>query len=461
MIETREMLLETIFRDAIKRINDVNTKKLVSFTKEIDSIDPLQFFEAAEHHHMERTFWSSTKTSFYMVGAGTVCPIVATENRFQETKRQWQEVVSQATIYNPYQVPGTGLTAIGGMRFDPKKQRTKLWKKFADSAFQIPQFMLVQAEQAAYLTINAYIDITDDVSKRADALRETAKNLLQGVEVLPEGAELKRVEEIDPEQWKEQVLRATKEIKQQKAEKIVLARELRLKLSKQTEIAPLLRRLMEQQTNSYVFAVERGDDCFVGATPERLVKLEREQLLSTCLAGTAPRGETIKEDQNIGQALLYDPKNRGEHDFVVQMIKQAMKQFGLDIEIPDGPELYPLKNLQHLYTPITATLKQGYSIFDIVEALHPTPALGGVPCEKSLAFIREHEVVERGWYGAPIGWLDSNQNGEFAVAIRSGLVQGDEVSLFAGCGVMKDSDPEAEYEETSIKFSPMLSIFGG
>ena len=96
-----------------------------------------------------------------------------------------------------------------------------------------------------------------------------------------------------------------------------------------------------------------------------------------------------------------------------------------------------------------------------MKRLHPTPALGGYPKEKSLAFIREHEQLDRGWYGAPIGWIDANENGEFAVAIRSALIQGDEASLFAGCGVVKDSDPEAEYQETNIKFKPMLSVLGG
>jgi len=140
------------------------------------------------------------------------------------------------------------------------------------------------------------------------------------------------------------------------------------------------------------------------------------------------------------------------------MIRNSIENYCSDVQIPKEPIIYPLKNLQHLYTPVTATLKNGQSIFDIIKQLHPTPALGGVPREKSLAFIRDHELLDRGWYGSPVGWLDSNQNAEFAVAIRSGLIQGDEASLFAGCGIMKDSDPEAEYEETNIKFLPMLSV---
>jgi len=236
---------------------------------------------------------------------------------------------------------------------------------------------------------------------------------------------------------------------------------LRLKLNKEANISRVLQELLNKQANSYVFAFEKESDCFVGATPERLVKLEQDKVLSTCLAGTAPRGETKEEDKAIGQSLLHDSKNREEHDFVVRMIKNGIKHYCTNVVIPASPVLYPLKNLQHLYTPVTAALKKGYSIFDIIGELHPTPALGGTPTQASLKFIRDNELLDRGWYGAPVGWLDSNRNGEFAVAIRSGLIQGDEASLFAGCGIVKDSDIEKEYEETNIKFLPMLTVFGG
>ncbi|MEN1970289.1 isochorismate synthase [Lentibacillus sp. N15] len=461
MIETKEELLEIVLDKAIRHAIEKDTRQLVSFTKQVQTVDPLQFFQAAKDSNMDRTFWASTEQAFYIVGIGNVCPLVAMDNRFQDIEKQWNKVREQAIIHNPFQVPGTGLIALGGMSFDPQSETTELWKKFSDGEFQIPQFTCVQTTKACYVTINTYVTKEDESQQLAFRLRQTVEAFLNHSQPLPDEATLKEKKEIAPEQWKEQVRQATQAIKQQQAEKIVLAREMRLTLSKQVDVASLLSKLLQAQTNSYVFAFEHGDDCFVGATPERLVKLEQKQLLSTCLAGTAPRGKTAKEDNEIGKTLLHDAKNRGEHDFVVQMIKDAINSYCLDINIPDEPVIYPLKNLQHLYTPVRATLKPGYSIFTIIEALHPTPALGGVPRIESLAFIREHERLDRGWYGAPIGWLDSNQNGEFAVAIRSGLVQGNEVSLFAGCGVVKDSEPEAEYEETLIKFTPMLSVLGG
>jgi len=261
--------------------------------------------------------------------------------------------------------------------------------------------------------------------------------------------------EIDPQGWMQTVADAVEAIKEQKVKKIVLAREMQLTLDKRANIAHLIQKLLIMQINSYVFAFEHNGQCFLGATPERLIQVHGNVLLSACIAGTAPRGETVAEDEQIGQDLLDDDKNREEHDYVVQMIRDQITPYCDDVQIASAPILHPLKNLQHLYTPVKAKLKKTVSLFEIIRALHPTPALGGLPKDESLAFIRENERLDRGWYGAPVGWLDSNQNGEFVVAIRSGLVRERAASLFAGCGVMRDSDPQMEYDETNVKFLPI------
>lgn len=462
MIETKENLIESILDDAIQEAKATKNTKLTSITKEINKQDPLHFFNSAKALSMDRTFWASTSEKFYIVGAGDAYHINdASMERFQETEKQWNVLMGEAIIHNPYKVSGTGLLALGGMSFDPSMRKSNLWKNFDHSSFTIPKFMLTVKEGNCFLTVNVQVTQNDHSEQLADEIKKSGKQLLSFSTHYPKDSNVYSRQEVVPEQWMDAVKRAKDEINRNNADKIVLAREIRLKLTDNAEIAVILNRLMDTQSNSFVFAFERNGDCFLGATPERLVKLEDGQLLTACLAGTAPRGATKEEDTRIGNKLLHDEKNRREHEFVVHMIKNAMKKYCTSIEIPDEPVLYPLRNLQHLYTPVTANLKTGFSIFDIIEQLHPTPALGGVPREKSLSFIREYEPLDRGWYGAPIGWLDSNQNGEFAVAIRSGLIQGDEVSLFAGCGVVKDSDPTAEYEETNVKFLPMLSVLGG
>lgn len=461
MVEIKEDQIESILREAITKVKTSEDAQLVSITKKITEADPLAFFEAAKSTEKDRIFWTSTAEDFYVVGIGNAYEMLANELRFSVTEKQWDNLLKEAIIHNPYKVAGTGMLALGGMSFDPKRDRSGLWENYHPSQFTIPEFILTKNENTYYFTVNLQLKKDDHPVQLVKSIKQMEKTLLTTPVKMPKGASIKTTKEIAPNEWKNSVHLAKEAIENNQAEKIVLARELRLKFTKKAELTVMLDKLIQAQANSYIFAFEHGSDCFIGATPERLVKVEKEQLLSTCLAGTAPRGETKKEDASISAQLFHDEKNREEHDFVVQMIKRSIENYCTDIVIPNEPVIYPLKNLQHLYTPVTATLKNEYSIFDIIRQLHPTPALGGTPTEESLAFIREHEQLDRGWYGAPIGWLDSNQNGEFAVAIRSGLIQGDEASLFAGCGVVKDSDIEAEYEETKIKFLPMLSVLGG
>lgn len=461
MIEIKEELIESLLEEAIDQAKSNNKTQMISMTKEINETDPLRFFESAKRLGMDRTFWTSTSEQFYLVGVGSAFQIDANEHRFQNTEIQWEKLLEEAIIHNPYKVPGTGMVTLGGMSFDPSIRKSDLWKKFGHSSFTIPKFILTVNEGKYYMTTNVQVNQGDHSRQLANGIKRAEETLMSYSTTLPNQAGIHSKNEITPRQWMDTVERATEKIKQDEAEKIVLAREVRIKLMDDASITAVLDQFISSQSNSFVFAFERDGDCFVGASPERLVKLQNQQLLSTCLAGTAPRGTTKEEDRKISYNLLHDGKNRSEHDFVVNMIKNAMELYCTSIQIPKEPVIYPLKNLQHLYTPVTATLNKGYSIFDIIKQLHPTPALGGVPREESLKFIREQEQLDRGWYGAPIGWLDSNQNGEFAVAIRSGLIQGDEASLFAGCGVVKDSDPQAEYDETNIKFLPMLSVLGG
>ena len=184
-------------------------------------------------------------------------------------------------------------------------------------------------------------------------------------------------------------------------------------------------------------------------------------MYSTCLAGSIARGKDEVEDELLGNMLLNDDKNLIEHQYVVDMIKEAMEDTCSEVVIPEHPRLLKLKHIQHLYTPVKGKVNPDSSLLSLVERLHPTPALGGLPRKTAVEKIREVEDLDRGFYGGPLGWFDHQGNGEFAVAIRSGLIQGNEASIFAGCGVVGDSIAEIEYEETKIKFKPMLSALGG
>lgn len=459
MVEVKEETIRSTLDKVIRNLQS-SESKLVSFTKKMESINPLHFFEAGLHLHMERSFWMSTLDDFTLVGLGNAYTITA-ESGVSGLHKNWNTVLTNAVIHNPYKVPGTGISAIGGMDFDPEKPRSDLWDAFSKNELRIPIFMLLVNEEASYLTVTVLVTGKDDPDRIDQILTEQEEWLVSYQAKKQQKPTIIDKKEIEPEQWRKLVQQTTSYISESSLEKVVLARELRLTFSEKIGITKALKDLMESQPTSYIFAYEKDQNCFIGATPERLVKVEHNELLSTCLAGTAPRGKTENEDSELGYQLLHDQKNLEEHNFVVQMIRKSIEEFCVDMQIPDKPVLYKLRNLQHLYTPVRGVFQEGYSIFDVIKKLHPTPALGGEPTEEAITYIREYELLDRGWYGAPFGWVDSYQNGEFAVAIRSGLLQGNKASLFAGCGVVKESDPQAEFEETRIKFLPMLNILGG
>ncbi|HEY4602226.1 MAG TPA: isochorismate synthase [Cerasibacillus sp.] len=458
MIDHNEITLDWLLDDVLSQGSHTK-RQLVSYTKRIPAFNPLSVLELGKDEN--RFFWKRNDDYLYLVGIGNLIELAAKQVDYQAIYEEWIQLVDKAFVHNPYLVPGTGLVSFGGIAFDDRKETSQLWENFSASQLRVPKFLFVKYKNDYYLTINLIVQDNEHVDLQLQNIQQEEQRLLQDLGEFPQLGTILRRKEIDTAYWKQTIEKAKHSIQNHLAEKIVLARELRLKLSAPGEMSPVVKKLIETQPNSYVFAFEQGNECFLGATPERLVRLEQHKLQSMCLAGTAPRGENDVEDKRVRHELLNDKKNREEHDFVVQMIRRAIEPYCEDIYIPDNPTVYPLKNLQHLHTPVTAILKHEYHIFDIIRQLHPTPALGGTPKEVALAFIRDDESLDRGWYGAPIGWIDHQNNGEFAVAIRSGLIQNDEASLFAGCGIVKDSDVEAEYEETKIKFLPMLHVLGG
>ncbi|WP_345244383.1 isochorismate synthase [Pontibacillus salipaludis] len=460
MIETTSFYHEKLYK-ALSNRKHIDTPQLISVTTRLDSVDSLGFFQAGKVYQGERVYWTSADTVFTLVGVGSAYTFEAEQNRFFSTRQMWNDVLEEAIIDNPYEVPGTGPVALGGFSFDPLKEENGTWSDFPNSKVLIPMYLLTEWGEETYLTINIMIHPNDNEDELFNHVTEEYQKLLAGTFTYEDDVTVTNQEEVRPFEFKEIVSKATDHIKSKRLGKVVLAREMILSFSDDRKASSVIRQLKEEQTQSYIFAFESGDSCFVGATPERLVKVEENELLSTCLAGTVPRGRTPKEDEALGQALIRDEKNLQEHDFVVQMIKKAVTGCCENVHVPDSPVLYPLRNLQHLYTPVSGTLKEGVSLLEVVEKLHPTPALGGYPREDSLQFIRDYEPFHRGWYASPVGWFDSYQNGEFAVAIRSALLRKDQAILFSGCGIVEDSDPDEEYKETAVKFLPMIHALGG
>lgn len=246
--------------------------------------------------------------------------------------------------------------------------------------------------------------------------------------------------------------------------KVVLAHAVEVRRDRPFAPAALLDALARAHPSCFLFAVQPapGAPVFLGASPERLASVEdgpeagRRRVLSGALAGSAPRGAVPEEDEALGRRLLSSAKDRAEHAIVGEMIAGALDPLCRRIDRGGEPALERLSNVHHLFTPISGELLPGRGLFDAVAALHPTPAVGGMPRERALAAIRELEREPRGLYAGVVGWADLAGRGDSAVAIRSALVDGARARVFAGGGIVPTSDPDVEVEETRLKMAAVL-----
>ena len=459
MITIEKPILHEKLVQGTEKAKNLGRPVLVSVTTRIKATNPLAFFYAGRRHKGTRVFWSDPQEQSTMVGIGTAVSLETNRSdRFQWMERQWRTLLEGAIIPNDI-IPGTGPVLFGGFSFDPLKKNTSQWESFPSAKMTLPKYLLTLHRGETWLSIHFLLHADDDPFHIANQALVEQKELIAQSKVPHQSPSALQKEEIAPEKWLKTVEEAKQAIRNGELEKIVLARELRILST--SDISPefVLDRLQTEQPLSYVFAFESDNDCFIGATPERLVKRQEDDFFFTCLAGSMKRGKTEREDDQLGTMLFEDKKNRHEHQLVVDMIKTTVEKLCQNVVVPDKPVLCKMRDIQHLHTPIHAKAN-GHSLLAIASALHPTPALGGFPQDASIEKIREMEALDRGWYASPVGWIDHRENGEFAIGIRSALLKGKQASLFAGCGIVVDSDPISEYHETNIKFKPMLSALG-
>jgi isochorismate synthase len=264
-----------------------------------------------------------------------------------------------------------------------------------------------------------------------------------------------------PDAWYAAVSRVLAAIERGEVEKVVLARRLIARAPGMIDVPAVLARLRERFADCTLFAFDHAGGVFLGATPERLVRVDGGQVSIDCLAGSIRRGDTSAEDTALGNALLADAKERHEHAVVRQVLLEQIDGICDEITAPEAPGLRRFQNIQHLFTPLRATAREGHDVLDFVERLHPTPATGGRPRERALELLRECEGFDRGWFAGPVGWLNAEGGGEFVVGIRSAYATASEVSVAAGCGIVAGSDPERELAESRLKMRAMLWALTG
>jgi menaquinone-specific isochorismate synthase len=262
------------------------------------------------------------------------------------------------------------------------------------------------------------------------------------------------------ERWTSSVNRILQETERGELQKATLARHLRLSFDRPWPVRPILRKLSKAYPECRVFALAHGESCFLGATPEVLIRQNARRIRSVCLAGSAPRDPDRAVDDVAARILMSDEKERQEHEIVVRWIADRLEPLASKLSWNTTPRLLRLRAVQHLETVFEGTVPDGRDALELLAAIHPTPAVAGSPLEAALQVVREEEALDRGWYAGPIGWMERGGEGEMGLGIRSALIRGPHVHLFAGAGIVRGSDPDKEWRETELKFTPLLSALG-
>lgn len=352
----------------------------------------------------------------------------------------------------------------GGLRFDASQAGSsdrpdRRWRPFGMYRFVLPRFELVEEDDSLALACNLVLPRDGE---QLEALLEDVNRLALPCPEAPASlpAPLCRTDVPDKETWTQMVRWALDAIDEDALDKVVLARRVSLDLGAPMDPLLVLRHLEAATPGSFHFALRpsRGA-AFVGASPERLFRRDQDCVVSEAVAGTRPRGDTAEEDAALRDKLLQSPKERREHAFVQDTIQSTLERLCRSVEPPGATSELALARGRHLHARLKGTLAPETSTVDLLQALHPTPAVGGVPTPEAVAAIQAQEPFDRGWYAGPVGWVGA-EAAEFAVALRAGLVEESELALFSGAGIVEGSVPDREWDEIEQKIGDFAAILG-
>ena len=351
----------------------------------------------------------------------------------------------------------------GGFAFRPDHRPEGVWEAFPSSLFHLPLFELEGDDSGdAWLRARALVhpDDRDDafvrLKNRAEALRAELVSLSDAGRVAPKGA-AGRVTDADRDVWETAVDKSLEHIRSGRVAKVVLARTREVDLEAPLDAVDVVTHLWETNRGSHVFMFEPEPGCaLVGAAPETVATLRNGVFHATAVAGSIRRGDTPREQAELATRLLASEKDRTEQRIALDDMVNRLKTVSHQIRTDPQPHVLTLARIQHLETEIRASVPSDVGVLDLLRLLHPTPAVCGLPHDAAMEVLAEEEPFERGWYAGPVGWFDAEGNGIFAPALRTGVSAGHGWRLFAGAGIVEGSVPALEWDETAIKFEPMM-----
>ena len=356
---------------------------------------------------------------------------------------------------------------VGGFGFSSTKSSDGVWRDWPSGWMVIPKVLVYKNGGKTRVICNMYVDPISSESSTAEQLNEIIELLATSQPTNTPRLKCGPPAPIEqPLDWKRRVEEAQRQISTGYFDKIVPARSVVMPIERNrwdhNNSIETLISLRERHPTAVTFGVINGKlGSFLGASPEFLVCANDGLVTAEAVAGTRRRDLDADQDKALSDELLSDPKERAEHDMVVQFIKSQMSAVGVSPSGASTPSIRQLSHIQHLHTPMYGTIPNGAGVLKLVDSLHPTPAVAGLPRRPALKHISETEAMDRGWYSGPIGWLQEDGDGEFIVGLRSALVRDNEIHAFAGAGVVEGSDFAAEWGETTLKLSAICDVIFG
>ena len=401
------------------------------------SLTPVTTVRIGEHLPLLRLLPADSALSWVRAGEGLVgwgeyaSIKVSGKNRFEDARIWWHQQLEKFSVANSVHGSGTGPVLFASFSFDRNQE----------SVLVIPRVVVGKRGKDSWMTW-----IGDGPQP---TLPETAPEYAQNSFTFNEGT-------LTSEEWMHRVARAIARIDRGDVEKVVLARDINVQAEKTIDPRAVLSRLAENYPSTWTFAV----DGLIGATPELLLRLSRGMVTSRVLAGTIPKTGDDARDLALAGSLARSSKDLEEHEYAVRSVADALEPFCSSTNVPESPFVLHLANVMHLATDVTGALletAQHVDAFSLLKSLHPSAAVCGTPRNIAFDIIDEIEGMNRGRYAGPVGWIDARGDGELGIALRSGQIDGDQIRIFAGCGIVGGSDPEVELAESNAKFSAMRS----
>jgi salicylate biosynthesis isochorismate synthase/menaquinone-specific isochorismate synthase len=457
-----ENVLISSFGAALDKAARRGRRTLVSVTSEVDAADPCAAVFASRLASDRWFCWEQPDRGFALAGLGVAHEASSRgDRRFADVAEECLRIGGGAVLDEPRGLPaGAGPVWLGGFAFDSDGGSTPTWSSLSPASLVLPEVSICRSAGRSFLTVNAVVGPGEEVerlgqslSARLASLRlDTPLPLLDPHPTAHAGIRSAR----PPREFEAAVEGATARIAAGEMSKVVLAREVIVSAAAAHDPAALFGAIREQFPACFCFCCGTPEAAFLGASPELLVRRAGAGVSTVALAGSTRRSSDPAVDDHLGEQLLRSDKDRREQRIVAERIVRALRPHAVWVEAAPEPEIVKVANIQHLATPVIAQLAEPHSAIELAGLLHPTPAVGGEPWPAAAAAIAELEGMDRGWYAAPVGWMDATEDGEFCVALRSALLRDREAHLFAGVGVVAGSDPAAELAETEVKLGALL-----